>query len=68
MAIFIGGCIAEGIYLGLRDRFGPNVIEGYRAYKRECAFWEALRQPDGSYGLPTLNSQSSGDRTPGPVP
>ncbi len=25
--------VAEGIHLGLRDRFGPDIVAGYRRYK-----------------------------------
>lgn len=68
LAIFLGGCIAEGVYLGLKDRFGPNILDGYREYKRQCAFWDSVRRLDGSYGLPTLarRSQHAFDRRLGP--
>lgn len=33
---------AEGVYLGLQDRFGRNVIAGYRAYRAERRAWAAL--------------------------
>lgn len=35
----IGIAVIHGIYRGLQDRFGSNVIEGYRQYKDECRFW-----------------------------
>jgi hypothetical protein len=35
--------IIGGIHAGLQDRFGPNVIKGYREYKREKAYWDAVR-------------------------
>lgn len=63
---FIAACGAEGVYRGLQSRFGPNVIAGYREYKRQCAFWESVKEPDGSYGLPKLNAAApeNVDRTP----
>ncbi len=44
---FIVMCLAEGVYLGLKDRFGPNIIEGYRAYKRECREWDEIMARTG---------------------
>ncbi len=43
---FIFCCVAEGIYRGLQDRFGRNVIQGYREYKEECRRWERLMAAD----------------------
>lgn len=45
--------IGGGIYAGLQDRFGPNIIAGYRAYKEECRQWAEL------------NAQHLDDKFPG---
>ena len=34
-------CILGGIYTGLQDRFGSDVIAGYRAYRKDCAIERA---------------------------
>ncbi len=46
VGIFVVGCVAEGVRRGLQDRFGPNIIEGYRAYKAECRRWEEIKAND----------------------
>lgn len=40
IAVFLLSTIAWGVYRGFQDRFGPNVIEGIRAYRRQCAEYE----------------------------
>lgn len=51
--IFLIASIGGGIYAGLQDRFGPNIIAGYRAYKEECRQWAEL------------NAQHLDDKFPG---
>ena len=33
VTFFVTSCVVDGIYMGLQDRFGPDVIAGYRRYK-----------------------------------
>lgn len=33
IVMFLAWCVIEGIYRGLQDRFGPNILEGYRQYR-----------------------------------
>ena len=39
LILFAASCVLSGIYAGLQDRFGPNVIAGYRAYRKERKAW-----------------------------
>jgi hypothetical protein len=39
LILFIASWVVSGIYAGLQDRFGPNVIAGYRAYRKERKAW-----------------------------
>jgi hypothetical protein len=41
LILFVASWVISGIYTGLQDRFGPNVIAGYRAYRKERKAWDA---------------------------
>lgn len=58
VALWATTIILGGIYLGLQDRFGANIITGYREYRRQKAFWAKVNATD--------YSQYSDDKTPHP--
>lgn len=62
----LGLWIAEGVYLGLQDRFGRDIRAGYREYKRQCAFWANEERKDRELKA-FADRRSADDRTPGPV-
>lgn len=64
LLIFLGSCVAKGIQLGLQDRFGPNIREGYRAYKREVEFWKKVNAGTAKPADPRSND----DIPPGLAP
>lgn len=33
LLIVVGSAFLEGVYLGMQDRFGPNISEGLRRYR-----------------------------------
>lgn len=72
IAVPLGLWIAEGIYLGLQDRFGRDIRAGYREYKRQCAFWANEERKDRELKAAMVAEaeagfRNAGDRTPGPA-